>query len=319
MPKVSVIIPVYGVERFIERCARSLFEQTLDDMEFIFVDDCTPDNSISKLEGIIAQYPQREGQVRILHHEYNKGLSRARETAINVSKGDFIAHCDSDDWVEAEMYETMYNYAIDGDYDYVKCAHVKTDGKTKNTCYHAEVCNEMTRQNVVSLLLQNKGWNSIWDTLICRDVYSNSNLQFTDNAMFEDFFITSQLLTHAGKIGYIDEPFYNYYINPDSCCNKPDVESYVRRARQAKANVDWIVPYLSKRFSIRQVDVIAVRWGVKNILIPIMDKRENRHYWDEIYPELKCEVYRVGSISLRNKLRFYSAEFNLYKYFKRNG
>ena len=78
MPKVSVIVTVYGVERYIERCARSLFEQTLDDMEYIFVDDCSKDSSISVLENVITQYPLRKGQVRIVHHEQNKGVSRAR-------------------------------------------------------------------------------------------------------------------------------------------------------------------------------------------------------------------------------------------------
>ena len=99
MPKVSVIVPVYGVEKYIERCARSLFEQTLDDMEFIFVDDCTKDESIEVLKRVIDLYPVRKDQVKIIHHAVNKGLSRARETGVNAATGDYIGHCDSDDWV----------------------------------------------------------------------------------------------------------------------------------------------------------------------------------------------------------------------------
>ena len=82
MPKVSVIIPVYGVEKYIERCARSLFEQTLEDMEFIFVNDCTKDNSIDILLRVIDEYPKRKSQVHILNHEFNKGLPVARQTGI---------------------------------------------------------------------------------------------------------------------------------------------------------------------------------------------------------------------------------------------
>jgi len=111
MPKVSVIIPVYGVEKYIERCIRSLFEQTLDDIEYIFVDDCTPDNSISILRKVLSEYPNREKQVKILHHEKNKGLAQARQTGLKIASGEYIAHCDSDDWVDKDLYKIAHNKA----------------------------------------------------------------------------------------------------------------------------------------------------------------------------------------------------------------
>lgn len=74
-PKVSVVVPVYNVEPWIERCARSLFGQTLDDMEFIFVDDCTPDNSIAVIERVVAEYPRRVAQTHIVHQENQGGCS----------------------------------------------------------------------------------------------------------------------------------------------------------------------------------------------------------------------------------------------------
>ena len=79
MPKVSVIVPVFGVEKYIERCARSLFEQTLDDMEFIFVDDCTPDCSIEILKDVLSSYPQRQVQTRIYRMPCNSGLHNVRK------------------------------------------------------------------------------------------------------------------------------------------------------------------------------------------------------------------------------------------------
>lgn len=317
MPKVSVIIPVFGVEHYIERCARSLFEQTLDDMEFIFVDDCTTDNSIHILENIIEQYPLRKKQTIILRHIQNKGLSHARETGIKKAKGDYIAHCDSDDWVESNMYDTMYNFAINNGYDYVKCAHRKTAGIDDGVIYHASVSSDMSKEHVISLMFQMKGWNSVWDSIAKREIYQKANLVFTDNAMFEDFFITSQLLLHAEKIGYLNIPFYNYYVNADSICNRPSVEFYVKRARQAKDNVDWIISNIRSKMNVSQVDITTIKWGVKNILIPIMDERENKQFWNEIYPEIKYRVCVLNTISWRNKLRFYSAEYNFYKYFKR--
>ena len=91
--RVSVCIPVYGVEKYIERCARSLFEQTMTDgIEFIFVNDCTKDNSIEILEKVLEEYPHRKEQVKIIHHEKNRGLVAARNTGLEHATGDYIIH-----------------------------------------------------------------------------------------------------------------------------------------------------------------------------------------------------------------------------------
>ncbi len=105
MPKVSVIIPVYGVEKYIERCARSLFEQTLDDIEYLFIDDCTPDKSIEMLKQVLEDYPHRKPQVVIHRMEQNSGQAAVRKWGMQNAIGDYVIHCDSDDWVELTMYE----------------------------------------------------------------------------------------------------------------------------------------------------------------------------------------------------------------------
>ena len=99
LPKVSVIVPVYGVAQYIEKCARSLFEQTLEDIEYIFVDDCTQDNSIEILHNIIKDYPHRQQQTRIIHHETNKGLPIARKTGIENATGKYISVAFYDLWI----------------------------------------------------------------------------------------------------------------------------------------------------------------------------------------------------------------------------
>ena len=99
--KVSVIIPIYKVEKFIERCVCSLMEQTLQEVEYIFVDDATPDKSIEVLERCLTLYPNRKSV--ILHHAQNQGLPAARNTGLQVASGKYIFHCDSDDYVEQDM------------------------------------------------------------------------------------------------------------------------------------------------------------------------------------------------------------------------
>ena len=118
MTKVSVIIPVYGVEKYIARCAHSLFSQTMrEGIEFIFIDDCTPDRSIDILCEVLEQYPHRKAQTRIVKMPTNSGLPAVRRHGIQLAKGDYIIHCDSDDWVDIRMYETMYRKAMEENAD----------------------------------------------------------------------------------------------------------------------------------------------------------------------------------------------------------
>ena len=121
MTKVSVIIPVYNVSSFIRRNVKALMGQTLEDSEFIFVNDATQDDSIEIIKEEIENYPSRKPYVTILNHESNKGLPVARNTGLAVAKGDYMYHCDSDDWVEPDMLEKMLKAAEDNNADIVYC------------------------------------------------------------------------------------------------------------------------------------------------------------------------------------------------------
>ena len=104
---VSILVPVYGVENYIERCARSLFEQTYQNLEYIFVDDCSPDRSIELLETVISDYPHRKSQIRIIRYNKNKGIAAVRNTAVNEANGLFVCHVDSDDYLEVDSIRLM--------------------------------------------------------------------------------------------------------------------------------------------------------------------------------------------------------------------
>ena len=110
-PFLSVIIPVYNVEDYIEKCARSLFEQTLDNIEYIFVDDCSMDKSIEILQQIVKDYPSREGLVKIVQTPKNSGQYFVRKFGMQFVSGKYLIHCDSDDWIDSTMYEEMFKIA----------------------------------------------------------------------------------------------------------------------------------------------------------------------------------------------------------------
>ena len=117
--KVSILIPVYKVEKYIERCARSVFEQTFGDLEIIFVDDCSPDNSITILKRVLEDYPDRKKQTRIIRHKKNEGLSGARNTAIKAATGDYIYFLDSDDEISKDCIQELIGPLKKTHYDFV--------------------------------------------------------------------------------------------------------------------------------------------------------------------------------------------------------
>lgn len=121
MPKVSVIVPIYNASAYIKQCAVSLFEQTLDDIEYIFIDDCTTDDSMEVLNECIEEYPNRKNRIKILKHAVNSGQAAARTTGMKAATGEYMIHCDPDDWVDQRMYSDMYYEAIKANADIAVC------------------------------------------------------------------------------------------------------------------------------------------------------------------------------------------------------
>lgn len=208
LPKVTVIIPIYCVEKYIERCARSLFDQTLEEIEYIFVNDCTPDRSVEILHSIMHEYPHRAPYVRIINHETNKGLTKTRNTGLSVATGEYIAHCDSDDWVDCDMYRRLYNHAVKTKSDIVYSdIHIAYKSKT-------EYYNSANYDPDKSKLLQNyisSVWTSLVNMIVKRSIYENNNLRSPEHISYcEDFWLSVRLLHFAKKISKVSKAFYYY-------------------------------------------------------------------------------------------------------------
>ena len=209
MPKVSVIIPVYGVEKYIERCARSLFEQTLDDIEFIFVNDCTPDNSISILETTLSEYPNRKHQVRIINQPRNMGAAQARKDGILAADGEYVIQCDSDDWVDPNMYFDMLKQAETTGADLVMCKKINmSDGKRNTTITDTIVDN---KEQMMSLIISGKTSVSLCCRLVRKQLFLNKRFIFPPSHMKEDTVISAQLAYLSNKSTSVDGPYYYYF------------------------------------------------------------------------------------------------------------
>lgn len=205
--KVSVIIPVYNVEQFVGRCAESLFSQTLRDVELIFVDDATPDNSMDVLRKVMVKYPDKVTQVKILAHEYNKGLPSARNTGLAVATGEYVFHCDSDDFMEPDMLEQLYEKAEEEQADVVWCDWFLTFSKNERYMKQPSfnTCSEALRG-----VLTGKMKYNVWNKLIRRELYTVNGIAFSEGyAMGEDMTMI-RLIACAKKTAYVPKALYHY-------------------------------------------------------------------------------------------------------------
>lgn len=208
-PLVSVLVPVYNVEPYIERCARSLFEQTYDNLEFIFCDDCSTDRSVYVLEQVIRDYPNCERRIRIVHHDHNRGLAAARNTLVEFSKGVFVFWVDSDDWVETNAVELLVAKQQETDADFVTGRALAHDVDKVSAYFDGGW--DLNRKSLLDNILRGKRGASVWRRLIRRRLYTDyviRGLEGVDGR--EDFQVTIPLIFYSSKVAGIDAFIYHY-------------------------------------------------------------------------------------------------------------
>lgn len=207
--RISVCVPVYGVEKYIERCARSLFEQTLqDDIEFIFLNDCTPDNSILILQKVLNEYPDRRKQTRIIDNSKNQGLGSARNSLVFFSTGKYIFFVDADDYIATNTLEKLWNIAENNSSDFVA-------GEVLMLCKDREIRynlpSDEDKNNYLPGMLTLQQLPRIWGNLIRRSLYMENHITVPDGInMGEDLIVTPRLLYYAERIDFCHEILYYY-------------------------------------------------------------------------------------------------------------
>lgn len=287
MPQISVIIPIYGVEKYIERCARSLFEQTIQDIEYIFIDDCSPDNSVLILKQVLNEYPNRVNQTIIHRMPHNTGLGGVRRWGMQNFHGDFVIHCDSDDWMDRNMLNTMYDVAVSQNADIVVCDYYRSDGVN-----HKYVkCDIPTKT-----LMQ----GPVWNKLIRSTIFKQHLIEFPTANKAEDGAIMAQVSFFSKKNAYVNEALYYYFINAQSICGQVSEKACMSKLKQECDNVELRVKFLKKQGQLNEHKKEVVRWKMqaRDNLLPIIGNKEYYRLWNETYPEVKKDIFLTGDIRL---------------------
>lgn len=250
-PLVTIAIPIFGVDKYIETCVISLFEQTYLNIEFLFINDCTIDNSIEVLNNVIKNYPQRKKQIRIVEHTHNRGLAAARNTAVELANGEYIFHVDSDDYIEKNAIEILVNEAI----------HNKADLAVANYIIHLENNRKIltkyldiskTKKEIMIDSLNDKSSHSVWGILIQKDIYTKNNLKALEGVNIgEDWQVAPLLLYYAKRIIYTDNIIYHYILSrPDSYTI--DAAKSINKKKKSILQFVRTIDYLITQFSDKE-------------------------------------------------------------------
>lgn len=235
---VSVGLAVYNGEKYLRQCLDSLISQTLDELEVIIVDDGSTDSSGT----ICDNYAAKDSRLKVIH-KANGGLASARQTALEVSTGDYFCVCDADDWVESEMYERLRDKAVETGADVVMCDYWREygDGYSKLSIYGREV--PFDNRQILSDVLNDRFPFSIWNKLFKRDMFERYALSWSPNVnMGEDFLMTLKIFQNPVKMAYLPQPFYHYrrVTGGNSYTNRITMSSY----NQMLYVRDWIDEHL---------------------------------------------------------------------------
>lgn len=305
MPKVSVIVPIYNVSQYIERCVRSLFEQTLQDIEYIFVNDCTPDDGMDILYMLVEEYSNRKEQVHIINHEKNLGLACSRIDGIKMAKGKYIAHCDSDDWVDLDLYEKLYNKAVATDADITIC-----DFQCEyNSGRKAEkIITNITYSPRDALLnMHNESFYCmVWRALFKRYfVLTHNLLPLPHVDMWEDTCVMIPAFYYANKVAKVDDSVCHYFVNDQSmCANSANPKLYEDR----KKTIEYLEIFFSDKKDIDAKLLIAF-WKIlaKSFLLTTLDFNPKR--WKLEYKEAHTYILQMKAIPMVTRYIYWITSF----------
>lgn len=214
---ISVIIPVYNVEKFVERCVRSIMNQTYtQDVECIIVNDCTPDDSMKIVEKVVAAY-KGDIRFRLLNHEHNRGIAAVRNTGLDAAQGEYILYIDSDDYCEPDMLEKMYAKAVEEDADVVVADY--WDTYPNKEIYMAQQMPGVN-ESYAKFLFQGKIACAVWDKMLRRSFLVANELYFIEGIdAGEDCLFNHRLFSLAPKVVHLPEALLHYvHYNPNSYC-----------------------------------------------------------------------------------------------------
>mgnify|MGYP000403066806 FL=1 len=293
MPKASVIVPVYKVEEYLEKCVQSILAQTERDFELILVDDGSPDRCGALCDSLA----QTDPRVRVIHQE-NQGLGGARNTGIREARGDWLLLVDSDDWIEPKILEKAMEAGLREEADLVTFAFRTVDEQGRELGVFRE---DMPKERGITLQEHKEALLTApcaWNKLYRRSFFQGTGLAYPPRVWYEDLRTSPKLMAKAGRMVFLDEVGYNYLQRQGSIMNSANLE----RNREILDSFDDLLPWFRKEGLFeayrRELEYLAVFhvYLTARVRVALADRkspllRELAAYVEERFPGWRQNPY----------------------------
>lgn len=276
--KLSIIVPVYGVEKYIDKCLNSLVKQSLKEIEIIVVNDGTKDNSQKIIDKYVKKYPDKIKS----YIKENGGQGSARNYGLKKATGEYIGYVDSDDFVEKDMYKKLYNKAKENNYDIVVCGNYNVSEDYQNKNIDAFINNYNTDLENIFF-----GKMAVWNKIYKRDILIKNKLEFKEKVWYEDLAFTLKAIMNSNTFAFIDEPLYDYLIREGSTMNN----SNVQRNLEILDAFDDILSYIKhnkKEEYFDKVEFLAIDHIYISAIVRILKANADNKIKKETVNELIC-------------------------------
>ncbi|MCL2185389.1 MAG: glycosyltransferase [Treponema sp.] len=287
-PDVSVIVPIYRIEKYLHRCLDSILTQTYSDFECILVDDASPDDCPL----ICDEYTKKDNRFKVIHKQKNEGLPQARKTGLSESSGNYILFADGDDWIEPDTIERMYKKAIETNSDMVVSDMFINTENTQRKDNLPEIYNKI---DIYKHIISNGLFGtSVCNKLLRRNIYLKAVFPFHN--FIEDRVITIQTIYYAEKIEFISDAFYHYCRNYDSICSADNENS---RLVDEYYNFLLIIDFLADKGLITHLENVLI-YRINSLKLSLLRNSELRY----LYEKSLTELYPKSTKHIRGIMNF---------------
>ena len=302
---VSILVPIYNVEKYLPKCLDSIFHQTYSDLEYVFMNDCSPDNSLDILHKYIEEHHIDKERITILSHTENKGIATTRNDLLAHAKGEYVLFIDSDDWVEYDMVEQMVAASNNGTIDIIGCDFLK-DYENGTCTYHHENYSNDCKENIVRLINYTIG-PTLWKILVRKELFNH--VVFQQNIEIgEDYIASVKLYYYAKRFAHVNKCLYHYIqYNTNRYSNQiaksisdhihavMTVEDFLKSTGLYNNEIDHEIKL--RKFCIKRY----------YLLPPLTDYKK----WATTFPEVN-KMWRYIKYSKKEKCRYWLAEKHLF-------
>lgn len=310
--KLSIIVPVYGVEKYIDKCLDSLVKQSLKEIEIIVVNDGTKDNSQKIIDKYVKKYPDKIKS----YIKENGGQGSARNYGLEKANGEYIGYVDSDDFVEKDMYKKLYNKAKENNYDIVVCGNYNVSEDYQNKNIDTFINNYNTDLENIFF-----GKMAVWNKIYKRDILIKNKLEFKEKVWYEDLAFTLKAIMNSNTFAFIDEPLYDYLIREGSTMNNSNVKRNLE-ILEAFNDILSYIQHNKKEEYFSKIEFLAIDHIYISAIVRVLKaeaddkvKRETINklidYMNKKFPNYKNNKY-INTLSKNRKIIYKLINIKMY-------